>query len=381
MTTSVRKLTSLIVLGVVGNSVLYLVPLLIGAMVTDRGFTETQAGFLASGDIGGFAASTLLTALLLDRFSLRHIALAGALIMVLANIVTTGVHSLAPFAVIRFVSGFGCGFLVAVSSVALGREENADRNFGLFYAASLLFATAAFWALPPVIAVLKLNSVYWLFVLLAIGTIPFAKAIPDSTAFVSHSGTPLRQRRWHLAATMLAAIVVFLAQQGALWAYLERLGSRASLSNVFIGFALGCATLTGFAGASLVAWTGNRLDRRLPIIVTTLIEIFALIALMGRPSPIAFLAASAVLALCWNVVNPIQLGILADVDPAGKALALSATATGAGMALGPSIGAVTLSPDGYNGLLIAVGALTVLSVGLMMVTLRTRILHATPTVT
>jgi len=153
---TISQLIPMIVLGVVGNSVLYLVPLLIGAMVTDRGFSEAQAGFLASVDLCGFALSTLLTAFLVDRFRQRNIATVGVVIMIAANIVTTGIHELRPFAEIRFVSGFGCGFLVAISSVALGREEKPDRNFGLFYAASLLFSTVAFWVLPPIINVFKL---------------------------------------------------------------------------------------------------------------------------------------------------------------------------------------------------------------------------------
>jgi predicted MFS family arabinose efflux permease len=364
------KLTPMIVLAVVGNSVLYLVPLLLGAMVTDRGFSEVQAGFLASADLCGFALSTLLTAFLVDRLRQRDIAIAGALIMIVANSLTTGVHALTPFAAVRFVSGFGCGFLVAISSVALGREEKPDRNFGLFYAASLLFSTVTFWVLPPIIDVFKLNSVYWLLATLALISMPFAMALPERGPPLRDSGTVSGQQRWLLAGTMLVTVVTFLAQQGALWAYLERIGNRAGLSSVFIGFTLGCATLTGFAGASMVAWAGSRFDRRMLLLVTMVVEILALGALFGRPGAAMFLVANTILALFWNIVNPLQLGILADVDATGKALALAATATGTGMALGPSIGAVTLNVQGYEVLLVTVGALTVLSVGLMIAVLR-----------
>ena len=364
------KLTPMIVLAVVGNSVLYLVPLLLGAMVTDRGFSEVQAGFLASADLCGFALSTLLTAVLVDRWRQRDIAIAGGVIMIVANSLTTGIHDLTPFAAVRFVSGFGCGFLVAISSVALGREEKPDRNFGLFYAASLLFSTVAFWVLPPIIDVFKLNSVYWLLAALALISIPFSMALPERGPPPRSSATFSGQQRWLLAGTMLVTVVTFLAQQGALWAYLERIGNRAGLSSVFIGFTLGCATLTGFAGASMVAWAGSRFDRRMLLLVTMVVEILALGALFGRPGAAVFLVANTILALCWNIVNPLQLGILADVDATGKALALAATATGTGMALGPSIAALTLNAQGYEMLLVTVGALTVLSVGLMIAVLR-----------
>lgn len=360
----------MLVLGVVGNSALYLVPLLVGAMVADRGFTEQQSGYVASTDIWGFALSTLVTAFLLDRLKVRHIALTGVGIMIVANVCTTGIHSLVPFAAVRFVSGFGCGLLVAISTVTLGREERPDRNFGLFYAASLLFATVAFLAMPPVIEVFKLDSIYWLFVVLASLAGLAAVALPETKIQPAMSGEVKQRQHWILSGTMLAAIVIFLAQQGALWSYMERIGNRAGLSAVFIGLSLGLSTLTGFVGAALIAWLGNRNNRLIPLLVTMAIQLVALGALTGRPSALTFIAASAVLALCWNIVNPLQLSILADVDVTGKALALSATATGVGMAMGPSIGALSINAQGYGVLLSTVGALALVSVALMVMVLR-----------
>ncbi len=82
---------SMIVVGVMGNSVIYLIPLLVGAMVSDRGFSEQQAGFMASADLAGYAVATFGAALVLDRFSWRRMGLLGVAIMVVANISTRSV--------------------------------------------------------------------------------------------------------------------------------------------------------------------------------------------------------------------------------------------------------------------------------------------------
>ena len=63
---AIKGLLPTILVGVMGNSVIYLIPLLVGGMVTDRGFTEQQAGLLASIDLGGYALATALTAYLVD---------------------------------------------------------------------------------------------------------------------------------------------------------------------------------------------------------------------------------------------------------------------------------------------------------------------------
>lgn len=367
---AMRRLIPMLVLGVVGNTTLYLIPLLVGAMVTDRGFTPQQAGFIASADIAGFAMSTLFTALLLDRFENRRIAIIGVMTILLANVWVTTVYDLIPFAAIRLISGAGCGILVAIATVALGREDRPDRNFGLFYAASLLFATGAFWVLPPVIAAFHLNSIYWLLVGLAILAGIATLHLPKPLAVTDGAIDNMQQTRWGSASIMLLAIMIFLAQQGALWAYVERIGNSSGLSGTFIGLCLGIATLTGFAGASMVAWIGSRGTRLKLLLAGTAIQIISLTGLSGQPSAGLFLVAAAVLALCWNVINPIQLGILSDLDSSGRALALSATATGLGMALGPTIGALSLDSEGYDTLLKVVGFLAIFSLALMIPMIR-----------
>jgi MFS family permease len=76
------------------------------------------------------------------------------------------------------------------------------------------------------------------------------------------------------------------------------------------------------------------------------------------------------MSLSWNVVNPLQLGILAGVDPTGKALALAATVTGAGLAIGPAIGALAIGIGSYVAVLWAAGALAIVSIALILPVLR-----------
>ena len=140
-----KQLVPAIVIGVMGNSVIYLIPLLVGGMVSDRGFSEQAAGLMASADLAGYALATFSTAMLLDRFSWRSMALCAIPLIIGANIVTTLTYSAELFAAVRFASGLGCGVLAAIASVSLGRTDNPDRNYGLFFAASLLFGTAALW--------------------------------------------------------------------------------------------------------------------------------------------------------------------------------------------------------------------------------------------
>ena len=357
-----RKLLPAIVVGVMGNTGIYLIPLLLGAMVSDRGYTEQQAGLIASADLGGYAVMTFITAMFLIRRDWRRLALVGVAIMFVANLASTAVAAAGAFAAVRFLSGIGAGMLAAVATVSLGQTENPDRSYGLLFAASLLFGTAGLWGLPMLLERTGLDGAYVFIAALAVlvGLLTFGlqQGVPPS-ATSDATGSP--RPRPVLAMLILLAIALFWAHQNALYAYMERIGNASGLSAQFIGFTLGLANLTGFAGAALVAWAGSRFGRLIPLLLSTAIQLVCVWALSGTVSSVGYLVAIAVISLSWNVVNPMQIGVLAGVDRGGRLLALSSTVIGVGLAIGPALGAAVLRGTDYSLVLWLVAGLAVAS--------------------
>ena len=113
------RLMPSIVVGVMGNTGIYLIPLLLGAMVSDRGFTDQQAGLVASADLAGYAVMTFVTAIFLIHRNWRQLVLAGVAVMILGNIGSIFVTSGATFAAVRFITGMGAGVLAAIATVSL----------------------------------------------------------------------------------------------------------------------------------------------------------------------------------------------------------------------------------------------------------------------
>jgi predicted MFS family arabinose efflux permease len=358
-----KKLLPTILLGVMGNTGIYLIPLLVGAMVADRGFTDQQAGLVASADLAGYAVMTFITAMFLIHRNWRRMALVGVAIMFVANIATTFVSAAGAFAAVRFVSGLGAGILAAIATVSLGQSDKPDRNYGFLFAASLLFGTAGLWGLPLLLDRVGLNGAYVVIAMLAVLVGFLTASLPvGGSRDVQVAGTSLPRRGWLLAGVMLLSITLFWAQQNALYAYMERIGSASGLSAQFIGFTLGLANLTGFAGASLVAWLGARFGRIVPLALSTVVQLACLWMLSGTVSSSGYLLAIGVISLAWNIVNPIQVGILAGVDQGGRALALASTVIGVGLAIGPAMGAAVLHGNDYSRVLSLTAFLAVLSI-------------------
>ena len=366
-----RKLLPAIIVGVMGNTVIYLTPLLVGAMVADRGFTDQQAGLVASADLAGYAVMTFVTAMFLIHRNWRRMALVGVAIMFIGNIATTFVSAAGAFAAVRFLSGIGAGMLAAIATVSLGQTDKPDRNYGFLFAASLLFGTAGLWGLPLLLDRVGLNGAYVFIALLAVLVGFLSTSLPEGrTKQAQTTGSAPPQRSWMLAGLVLLSITLFWAQQNALYAYMERIGNASGLSAQFIGFTLGLANLTGFAGASLVAWLGTRFGRLVPLVLSTAVQLACLWALLGTVSSPGYLIAIGVISLAWNIVNPIQVGILADVDQGGRALALASTVIGVGLAIGPAMGAAVLHGTDYSRILWLAAFLAILSIVLALPAMR-----------
>lgn len=369
-TVSPRSLAAMVAVGVMGNSVLYIMPLLVGGMVTARGFTDQEAGYIASADLAGFALATFCATFWVNRWRWLKALLAALALMAIANVASTVVYDKILFAAVRCASGFGAGTLAAIATVALGRTENPDRNFGILFAAALGFATVALWGLPPLLERFGFNAAYWLLVALAVLTVVAAVAVPQAEAHDAGAAGGSWGAAALLICAVLLSVLVFFAEQNSVWAYAERIGTGAGLSPGFIGMSLGLTTLVGVGGAGLVAWLGTRFGRFLPLLGATLLQLAGLVFLRGQPDAMTYAAACAALAFAWNVMNPFQLGILAEIDASGRALPLAATLTGVGLAVGPTLAALVLTGSDYEPVLRLACVLAVVTMLLMLPALR-----------
>lgn len=352
-------LPALVTVGVMAVTSLYLQPMLVGGMISDRGFSEQQAGFIASADLAGMALASFVALAWLTRVGWRSAALAGLAIMALANAATTVVFSPELFAAVRFASGLGGGTLLAIAMVGIGHSEQADRNYAILLVCQLLFGTLGLWASPFLLARFGLNGAYWLLALFAVLVMAVTAAIPTIRAREASVTGTVPAQTWLACSAVLLAILLFFVEQNAVWAYSERIGNAAGLSAEYIGFSLGLANLMGLVGAALVAWLGTRFGRLVPLCAVTVVQVVCLAVLVGQMGDRTFLAGMMLLAFAWNVIIPYQLGILAEIDASGRLLALAATVTGVGLALGPGVGALVLRGENYASINVLAGVLAI----------------------
>ena len=86
-------ITSSIVVAVVGWAVFMGLPIVVGALVDFRGFTEEEVGYLASADLGGVFVSSIIVSLYVAKMDRRFWVATGIVIAIVADILAIPISS------------------------------------------------------------------------------------------------------------------------------------------------------------------------------------------------------------------------------------------------------------------------------------------------
>ena len=126
-----KTLWSIFLIGVIGPEVFIVQPGFVQGLVGYLGFDDQGAGYTASAEMFGLAATTVLMTFIAHRLNWRKVILVSVLIMFFANLASAFVSDLNVFIALRFIAGLGAGSLVSLGFAAIGLTSNPDRNFGL----------------------------------------------------------------------------------------------------------------------------------------------------------------------------------------------------------------------------------------------------------
>ena len=104
------------------------------------------------------------------------------LTMVIGNIASAFVTDFVTLATIRFCTGLiGAGTAYALSVAALSDTRDVDKNFSITIVAMVSVAIVGFLVLPPYIAELGPQAVFWSLAFIATITLPMIRSLPTKS--------------------------------------------------------------------------------------------------------------------------------------------------------------------------------------------------------
>jgi predicted MFS family arabinose efflux permease len=337
-----------------GNSSLVVQPMIVGGLVDHLGFTERQAGLIASVELAGLSLGMLLMVGIAQRFPRAALAGASMAIVALANIVACFVHQFAPMLVVRFIAGGGAAMAIAVFLSMGAAQPRPENTFAIVNALSIAYSGILTPFAPAILSAWKLPGLFLTLAAVALLMIPLLIGLDAGTqrkapgSMARHAaergpgGVPIR--------ILMLLLMMFLlySGHGSVWAFQQRIGVGLGLQPAEIGRWIGLSMLIGGVGGSLTARVlGLKLGRVWPQLLSLGLSAVAAVMLVFGTSSVLFAIACGLVAFSWFYGLPYQMGLLAAFDPFGRANMAGVVMTTGGSAAGPALAAVLIAQFGH----------------------------------
>ena len=336
-----------LLLGVIGPEVFIVQPGFVQGLVAHYGFSEQQAGYVASAEMWGLALTTLLMSWLAARADWRRLLFVSTLVVVGGNLGSLSTLDPVAFAVWRLVAGLGCGVLVSLSFTMIGITSNPDRNFGYLIAAVLTYGAFGLWLMPEAFDLVGMKGIIVFFALFPLVALPLLRFLPASgTEQLQAEADAVDLGKGHRVMALGTMLGYFLAQ-GVVWAYLFLIGLAGGVDEQGVANGLTVSQFLGIGGALLAAAVGKRFGRLWPLSTGLLLGIAPLFFLYGHFGALQYAVVVGVYNFAWNMTHPYLLAAMASFDRGGRLVVHAVGAQMLGLAIGPAVAASVVGEDGY----------------------------------
>ena len=342
-----QSIVAIVWLAVIGPCVFILQPGFVQGLVVNLGFTEPEAGLIASYEMFGVAATTVLLSLISSRVNWRTFLYASLVICVIGNLASLGQTNFETLGIIRFLTGLGSGGLVSLTFTMMGLTERADRNFGFILVGVLTYGAFGLLLMPTALQSVGMNGVLVFFGLFCATGLYFVRFLPSSGSAVEVAASDVSYS-FTLKVVSLGAILAYNIGIGIVWAYLFLVGMEAGMAEQAVANALTISQFLGIAGAFLAVVLEVRLGRLLPLGFGVLGGAASIYLLIGDINSSLFWAGVCGFNFLWNLSMPYLLATLADFDHRGRIVVHGVSMQFIGFAVGPFIAAQLLTAGGYD---------------------------------
>jgi len=346
-----RALAALVGLGVIGAlGTFSFLPLVVGQAIADLGFSERAAGFLAAAEMAGGGAATFLVSFFVHRQDRRRVALFGLLLIVSGSAASLMMETFAGLMIARATTGVGEGSVIAAVIASMAGTRWPERNFGLWTIVNMAMASLLFFlVMPRVLASWGLAGVFATYLLLAMPGFLLLAWYPER----DRPAEGMSEKEGFLSLPIFLSLLAILAAHlahGGIWAYMERIGIASGVSQDVIGRVLGSAAFAGLVGGLLVTVLGSRFGRVLPNAAALVVSLASLVLVIVGGGIAVFVPAAMAFYLAWVFGLPYLMGLIAALDPAGRAATLAIVMQNVGLAAGPAIAGSIVSAGSYVNL-------------------------------
>lgn len=311
---------------------------LVGAVIRELELSATKAGLLVSAEFLAIAVAAMGIAPFADRFSVKRVAITGAILIIAANITSIAFENYELLLISRTLAGIGGGLAMAMGSAALARYPNPERSYAAVQIVGAVVAAIILYTAGYAVSSFGYRGVFGLYVLYcAIGLFLLLFLQPDSGHSESSSRTAI-PRLFGTGGVLIAVMFIFMVMMGSTWSFLETKGHDIGLAQEQLSWIFGISSLVGISGAILSSWINIRFGRLLPVSLSFTLASVVFFTLFGYASSLVYQLSLFTMQVLWFFCLPYIFGAAAALDGTGRVAAALTSSMLVGLAFGPIVG-------------------------------------------
>lgn len=363
-TSSWRGRAALMVAHCAGMVDLVALPVWVGALMTSYGFDAQQAGGLATLFLAGAVVASSVLAPRFGRLPRRLIAVLGFGLATLAFFTASAQTDFGVMAALHALAGMAAGAALSVTHGTIARAANPHRLFALVGGALGVFAIAFYATVPQLITSFGGAALFRAFMVVmgvaAVATLlafPQVDAATESPAAAAPAAPFPREVWFGIVGIGCMALVQAMA-----FAFVARAGDARGFAPSAVAAVLVATSLVNLTPAPLAALLEKRLSARSVLVVGPMLQAIFVAVIMLSTVFMPYAVATALLGAVIIFSHTFAFGLLARLEPTGRALSATPAMVMTGAAIGPIFGGTLVKTYGQGSIAIAATVIAAIAV-------------------
>lgn len=327
-------------------------PLLVSALIVGLNINEQNAGLMLSIELITVALVSFCVAPKVHDWPRRQLAIIGALIAITGHALSALVTDLEVLIAFRVLAGIGAGLLMATGNASVASSDNPDRMYSLVILVTGGAHLVVLTSMPVMIAKWSFSGAFAYEAIFILVMLPFLFFLPKRGKIPEHLNQKTGQDKFPLlqAVGVVLMVGLFFTRETALYGFSQEIGMRTGLSGQEVGNVLGLAGLVALIGAAIAAVLGTRFGRLIPVLIGLLANTIMPFMISQTDSSAVFVFCQVAYHMALFFTVPYLFGMIAELDPKGRLLAVGGGALTMGGACGPVVAGVLITWGGYKAL-------------------------------
>lgn len=351
---SKRGIFALMMAHCAGMVDLVALPVWVGTLIAHYHFDPQQAGGLATLFLTGAACASIFFAPRFNRIHVKFVAVLGFALATLAFILSANSNSFPILAGLHLLGGIAAGTALSVTHGTMGHANNPHRIFGIAGLAIGIFGVIFLGGTPGIIQ--KFGGYTMFYVLAAVmllATVACLFFFPKPTRAVDFDNyeqiknlPPLGKAVWFC----MVGVALLAMTQAMTLSFYERIGFERGFSRDMVTMALVIYGIVTIFPAPLAALLEKRVSITAIIAFGPIFQgIFSLLTTQTHDY-VVFAIAGPMMAFTILFVHTFAFGLLARLDPTGRAVAGTPAMLMVGAAIAPFISGTIVKFIGFEAI-------------------------------